>query len=90
MPAKRVTDLTKDLQHKRPLTPTGFDVTCTVGRVEFGGGDDTAYVSAFRLIAEHGADGHYSFPSELGGTVHVTVETQPSDTTPVSDGEWTP
>jgi hypothetical protein len=54
--------------------PNGFDVTCSIGRVTFGNGQETARVAAFKLIAEHGTDGDFSFPSEKGGTIHVIVD----------------
>jgi len=59
---------------KRRLSE-GFDVVCTVGRVEFTNDPLAEHprVSAMRLIAEHGAEGHYSFPHEDGGTCHVAV-----------------
>jgi hypothetical protein len=59
--------------------PTGFDVTCVIGRVSFDQtGEFTPAQAAYLLIAEHDADGHYSFPSQSGGIHHVTVEYEPS------------
>jgi hypothetical protein len=53
----------------------GFDVTCTIGRVTFGeSGGMTPTEAAFLLIARHGAEGHFTFPHETGGTFHVTVD----------------
>jgi len=52
----------------------GFDVTCVVGRVTLGEGEHTPEQAAFLLIADHGAPGTYSFPSEAPGTIRVTVE----------------
>lgn len=54
----------------------GFDVTCTIGRVQFGEGDHTPQEAAFLLIAQHGADGTFEFPSESAGPIRVTVETE--------------
>jgi hypothetical protein len=51
----------------------GFDVTCVIGRVEFGEGDHTPHEAAFLLIANHDAPGTYSFPAEREGTIEVTV-----------------
>jgi len=53
---------------------TGFDVTCVVGRVEYGASPHSAEVAAFMLIAEHGTSGQFVFPGEDGGTVYVTVD----------------
>jgi hypothetical protein len=52
----------------------GFDVVCTIGRVEFGTGDMSPYVAAFVLIAEHDANGTFQFPNEDGTITSVTVE----------------
>lgn len=55
----------------------GFDITCTIGRVEFGADEDSPYLAAMRIIAEHtegGAEGHFEFPNEVGDTMHITVE----------------
>lgn len=54
--------------------PGGFDVTCVIGRVEFGEGDEHSSVVAFKLIAQHDAPGVYSFPNADGTTCRVTVE----------------
>lgn len=51
----------------------GFNVVCTIGRIEFGEGDVSPYEAAFSLIGRHGADGDYEFPAEDGGTVFVFV-----------------
>jgi hypothetical protein len=57
-----------------PYDGMGFDVTCVIGRVELTEIGEPAHVVAFRMIAEHDAEGHYSFPRANGGTVNVTVE----------------
>lgn len=58
-----------------PDYPTGFDVTCIVGHVDFSdNGTEPAEVTAFRLIAMHGAEGTFQFPHEDGRTISVTVE----------------
>lgn len=51
-----------------------FDITCTVGSV-YVGGILSPRVVAFQLIAEHGADGEYSFPNQDGTTTMVAVAT---------------
>lgn len=53
----------------------GFDVVCTIGRVELGpDGEDSPHVAAFKLIAQHDAPGTFSFPMRDGGECAVTVE----------------
>lgn len=55
----------------------GFDITCTIGRVEFGTGDQSPYMAAMQIIAQHtegGAEGHFEFPNEVGDTMHIHVE----------------
>lgn len=62
-------------------SPTGFDVTCVIGRVEFDNtGEHTPHEAAFLLIAKHDAPGEYVFPNADGGTCRVSV-----DYSPVSD-----
>jgi hypothetical protein len=53
-----------------------FEVMCSVGRINLSSsGTDDPYAMAFRLIGEHGAEGHYFFPGpHEGQTVHVIVE----------------
>jgi len=54
---------------------TGFDVTCSIGRVNFDElAETTAVEAAFLLIARHDAEGTYTFPAENGGQITVTVE----------------
>lgn len=61
----------------------GFDVVCTIGRVEFSQvGTTHPRVAAFELIAGHGADGHFTFPDEDGSILHVDVSHQPTDSEP--------
>lgn len=59
---------------KMPREARGFDVTCVVGRVTFDEGDIPANVAAFMLIAQHGAEGVFTFPREDGSVQRVTVE----------------
>lgn len=56
------------------LHPDGFDVVCTIGRIEFGDSHHTPYEAALLLIGQHGATGEFTFPAENGDTVVVTVE----------------
>lgn len=57
--------------------PTGFDVVCTIGRVEYDAtGTHTPTEAAYLLIARADIDGHFTFPNVNGDTCHVTVETQ--------------
>lgn len=51
----------------------GFDVTCTVGRVEFDEYGPPPEVAAFVLIAEHGAPGEFRFPRPDGTVCIVSV-----------------
>lgn len=52
----------------------GFEVTCTIGRVEFDRmGDMTPFQAAMALIAEHNADGEYRFPNPHGDGVTVVA-----------------
>ena len=55
------------------LGPDGFDVVCTIGRVELGEYGPNPEVAAYMLIAEHGAQGTYRFPRADGTTAVVTV-----------------
>lgn len=62
---------------KGPLRPTPFtfDVTCVIGTVEVGAtGDHAPHVVAMQLIAEHDAQGTFTFPMPDGRTQRVTVE----------------
>lgn len=65
-------------QSPRRKPREGFDVTCVIGRVEFGDPGHAAdpRVAAFMLIAEHGAPGLYSFPNPDGTICTVDVEHQ--------------
>lgn len=56
-------------------TYEGFDVVCTIGRVEYQalGDFDSPMTAAFNLIAKHGSPGVYHFPGP-DGSVTVTVE----------------
>jgi hypothetical protein len=56
------------------LAPDGFDVVCTIGRVEFGDGPYTPYETALLMIGQHGATGEFTFPAENGDTVVVNIE----------------
>jgi hypothetical protein len=62
--------------HKKTRgVPSGFDVTCVIGHVDFvDAGPHTPAEAAYLLIAQHGAEGTFSFPHENGGMVRVTVE----------------
>jgi len=51
-----------------------FDVTCVIGSVYDGGTEDPTIV-AFRMIAEHKADGTFTFPNIDLDTISVTVQT---------------
>lgn len=73
---------TKLQPHESLYSPDldGFDVTCVIGRVLFGGNGDP-YELALQIIAqhhadEHHADGSYKFPSDDGGVVKVEIVTQ--------------
>ena len=59
--------------------PDGFDVTCVIGRVSFGDGDESPDMAAYRLISEHAAPGVYSFPSAFGGMTTVRIRTEADD-----------
>jgi len=60
----------EDLQEQN-----GFDVVCTIGRVEFHElGTHTPYECAMLLIAQHGAPGTFQFPAPDGSTTSVTVD----------------
>lgn len=64
----------------RPVPSPGFDVVCTIGRVEFSAtGDTHPYEAALTLIGRHQADGTFTFPAENGGTVSVHVDTSDPD-----------
>lgn len=55
----------------------GFDITCTIGRVELGDGDTHPTEAAMQVIAKHAvhADGSFTFPDvETGGMISVHVE----------------
>lgn len=54
--------------------PDGFDVTCVIGRVEFGTGDEPPHVAAFKLIAWADHRGTFQFPMPDGRTMSVTVD----------------
>lgn len=71
----------------RTPAPFTFDVTCVIGTVEVGEGEESPHVVAFKMIAEHDAPGTYTFPHANGGTTRVTVEYDD----PQADGErpWT-
>lgn len=58
-----------------PGLHAGFDVVCTIGRVELGeDGEDSPHVAAFKLIAQHDTPGTFTFPMSDGGECAVTVE----------------
>ena len=58
----------------------GFDVVCTIGRVNFTDTDGLQpHVAAFQLIAEHDAPGSYSFPMADGRSCIVNVEHRVND-----------
>lgn len=59
---------------QKPGAPFTFDVTCVIGTVEVGIGDTPPHVVAMQLIAEHDAEGTFTFPLPDGGTQRVTVE----------------
>jgi hypothetical protein len=57
---------------------SGFDVTCVIGRVEFGTGEKTPFQAAMEIVSRHvedtGAfDVEFSFPHESGGTIHASI-----------------
>jgi|KBSSwiStaDraftv2_1062776.scaffolds.fasta_scaffold209524_2 hypothetical protein len=59
---------------QRKLEPFTFDVTCVIGTVEVGNGSEAPHVVAMKLIAEHDAEGTFTFPMADGRTQRVTVE----------------
>lgn len=60
------------------LDTEGFDVVCTIGRVNFyADGTEDPVEAAFALIAKHGAEGEYSFPGPTSD-IHVSVNYGPS------------
>lgn len=61
-------------QRKEPEKMESFDVTCTIGTVFLGNGEESPHVAAFKLIAMHDTPGTYRFPMGNGGTVVVDVE----------------
>jgi hypothetical protein len=68
----------------------GFDVVCTIGRVEFDQlGEYTPFEAAMLLIARHGSDGTFEFPTASGGTHTVITESTPSpeELAAMRDGE---
>jgi hypothetical protein len=66
---------TKQKPSPRSSDGEGFDVVCTIGRVSFdANGDEPAHVVAFKLIAEHDAEGTFTFPMRGGGICNVNVE----------------
>jgi hypothetical protein len=59
--------------------PEGFDITCTIGRVNFSmTGERSPKEAAFLIIANHGADGEFHFPAEEGGEIVVCVDHHPA------------
>lgn len=53
----------------------GFDVTCVIGRIDIvPNGEESPHVAAFKLIAQHDARGHFSFPMADGRTCSVAVD----------------
>ena len=66
---------------------TGFAVTAEIGWVEFSStGEHTPYQAAMLLIAQHGADGLYKFPSEDGGEHTVEIVTRKPNQNGQGDG----
>lgn len=64
---------------ERLARESGFDVTVTtsIGRVEHGQGDMTPTEAAFRLIAQWGNSGEFTFPmgpDAKDGMCHVEVK----------------
>lgn len=52
-----------------------FDVTCVIGRVvSHPDGTLSPTMAAWQMIAEHDAEGIYSFPMADGRTARITVE----------------
>jgi hypothetical protein len=66
----------------------GFDVVCTIGRVEFGNGNMPPHVAAFALIAEADMPGTYSFPTANGGVCEVTVVFHDEPERPTPNKPW--
>lgn len=69
-------DAMEDEPSNRPrhYPPGGFDVTATIGHVEFSAmGDMTPAEAAMALIGRHDAEGVYTFPHEDGRTITVEV-----------------
>lgn len=65
-----------------PTIPTGFDITCTIGRVSLTNraGNDTPLQAALYVIADHGATGVYCFKfpeSVVGGPQNFRVTVEP-------------
>lgn len=50
-----------------------FDVTCILGTVVLGHGNQTPYAAALALIAEHDGPGTFTFPI-YGRTITVVVD----------------
>lgn len=65
----------KKLQSERDKAEGSFQVTCVIGTVSFGFGatGPSPDEEAFRLIANHEAEGLYTFPHEDGRTIEVEV-----------------
>lgn len=52
-----------------------FDVTCVVGTVKWDDASPETFTeAAFKLIAQHSAQGTFTFPVPGGGSIRVTVE----------------
>lgn len=66
--------------------PFTFDVTCVVGTVTVGDGEHAPHVVAMQLIAEHDAEGTYTFPMPDGRVQRVTVEFTNPHGVPEYDG----
>lgn len=64
----------------------GFDVTCLVGHVSFGEGQDSPIEAAMKLIGRHGAEGEYRFPHEDGGEWIVSMEHR--NPQPIEEASW--
>lgn len=61
--------------------PTSFDVVSVIGTVQLDkSGTENPDLAAFRIIAEHGNPGEFTFPNIHGADTRVTVETPPQDT----------
>ena len=62
---------------KRPSRSTAFDVTCVIGTVvvDLDATDgERPDIVAMKMIAEHDAQGTFTFPMPDGRTQRVTVE----------------